>query len=125
MHHIYAHSGLLGGALDHIGTTAFSGVASRRKGAEVRALTLRLDPEQFRQLALLAAPRTGRRRTSGDPVLRESKPVPKAAASCACWWRRMRLISTPARYCEGGEPDRRYTERRALFDDLLALPDAD
>ena len=104
-----------------------SGVPSRRKSTEVRALTLRLDPEPFRQLALLAA--TENRSPTNyveTLVLREIEARAESR-------RVLRMLVAPdavdldpgALLRSEGEPDRRYTERRALFDDLLALPDAD
>ena len=102
-------------------------VASRRKGAEARALTLRLDPEQFRQLALLAAAE------NRSPTNYVETLLLRELEARAEGRRVLRMLVAPeagdldpGTLLRGdGESDRRYAERRALFDELLALPDAD
>ena len=101
--------------------------ASRRNGAALRALTLRLDPEPFRQLALLAAAENRSPTNFVETlVLREIEARSEGR-------RVLRMLVAPeatdldpgALLRGEGESAPRYAERRALFDELLALPDAD
>ena len=100
---------------------------SRPAGASVRALTLRLDPEPFRQLALLAAAE------NRSPTNYVETLVLREIAARSESRRVLRMLVAPeaadldpgALVRGEGESDRRYAERTALFDELLALPDAD
>lgn len=104
--------------------------APHRGGAKSpapRALTLRLGPEVFRQLAVLAA-RENRSPTNYVETLVLHDLQARAEESRVLT---MRIAPEAADLDAGtllrgdGESDGRYGARRALFDELLGLPDAD
>ena len=102
-------------------------VGSRRRGAEVRALTLRLDPEPFRRLALLAAAENRSPTNFVETlVLREIEARSESRRVLRMLVAPEAVDLEPGSLLRGeGESDRRYAERRTLFDELRALPDAD
>jgi hypothetical protein len=101
--------------------------SSTHPAAGPRALTLRLDPEPSRQLALLAAAENRSPTNYVETlVLREIQARSEDRRVL-----RMRVAPEavdldPGPLLRGeDEPDQRYAERKALFDELLGLPDTD
>ena len=108
-------------------TSRAHAAATRHSGAAVRALTLRLDPKSFRRLALLA---TAENRSPTNYVetlvLREIQARSESRRVLQMHAAPEIVGRDPGPLLRGeGEPDQRYAERKALFEELLALPDAD
>lgn len=103
------------------------GVTASRPDAPVRALTLRLDPEPFRKLALLAAAENRSPTNFVETlVLREIEARAESRRVLSMHVAPEAVDLDPGPLLRGeGESDRRYAERKELFDELLALPDAD
>jgi hypothetical protein len=101
--------------------------SSRHPAAGLRALTLRLDPEPFRQLALLAAAENRSPTNYVETlVLRELQARSEDRRVLRVRVAPEAVDLEPGPLLRGeDESDQRYAERKSLFDELLGLPDTD
>jgi hypothetical protein len=96
-------------------------------GTKLRTLTLRLAPEPFRQLALLAAAENRSPANHVETlVLRElqARSEDRRVFRVHVAPEAVDLDPVPLLRDEG-ESDQRHVARKALFDELLGLPDTD
>ena len=100
--------------------------ASSGKRPARQAITLRLDPEQYRRLELLAgAENRSPTNYVETAVLRDMAAKEETARAITMFVPAdaAGLVPGPLLRTEG-EPDERYAERSALMDKLFAMPDS-